>query len=480
VAATETYNHYTGGSQTNDGFATSLSASLGIRGEGARLKLNGILGATEVFYVGQSQNNSFSPNVSLTANLEAIEKFFYIDAAASAATSFVSPFGPQPSNLTIPTNNRYIAEAYRVSPYIKGVIAPNISYSLRDDNTWTRSSTFGDSSLKAPGTYGNNLSGQLNSAAGPWGWSLDYSRQYYDNGITGGASTLQTAHAIGSYQIDPQLSVSLRGGYERDKFSMAPTEQGIIYGGGMSWRPTERTSFDGFWEHHFYGSSYSAQLSHRLPNIALSASASRGLNSYPQFAFQIPGSVTVAQFLDAAFTTRIPDPVARAQAVAQFLAQTGLPPILLSPLNFYTAQTSLQQSANLSAVWVGVLNSIGFTVFRTKTETIAGTLAGLPDVFQVAANSTQTGCGANYSHRLTGFTNLVANATYSRTTPNSSEDSANNARTNNFNALIGLSTQFTPKTSGSVGLSYFVSDSPGSGTANTSAVSVYASISHTF
>src|SRR5439155_9856982 len=146
----------------------------------------------------------------------------------------------------------------------------------------------------------------------------------------------------------------------------------------------------------------------------------------------------------------------------------------------YNAQTSLQQSASLSAVWVGKLNSIGFTVFKSKSEAIEGTLAGLPDVFQVAANSTQTGCGVNYSHRLSGFTNLVASTTYARTIPNGGNDSANNARTNNFNTSIGLSTQFSPKTSGSVGLYYFTFDTPGNTTPTSSTVSVYASISHTF
>lgn len=481
AGATETYNHYTGQSQLNDGLVTSLSAALGIRGEGARLKLNGTVGATEVLYAGQGQNNSFAPSVSLAANLEAIEKFFYVDATASVSQSFISPFGPQPSNLTTPTNNRYTSEAYSVSPYIKGVMAQKISYTLRDDNVWTPSGTFGNSSDKAPTTYYNNLTGQMSSSAGYWGWTLDFSRQYYDNGVTGGASTLQTAHAIGSYQFDPQLSLSVRSGYEHDTFAMAPTEQGLIYGAGMTWTPTERTSVNGFWEHHFFGSSYSAQASHRLPNVALSANLSRGLNNFPQLAFQIPGGVTVAQFLDAAFTTRIPDPVERAQAVAQFLAQSGLPPVLISPLNFYNPQTSLQQTASLSAVWIGALNSIGVTVFRTKSETIAGTLAGLPVIFQSGANSTQTGSGVNYSHRLTGFTNLVASATYARSTPNGGDSSTNNARANNFNTSIGLSTQFTPKTNGSVGLSYFTFDTPGgSSTGNTSTLSAYASISHTF
>ena len=481
AGATATYNHYIGANQPDDGFVACLTASLAIRGgEGGRLKLNGTLGANQLLCIG-GQGNSFAPAVNLAANLEVIEKFFFIDATASASTSYVSPFGPQPANLTVETNNRQITQTYSVSPYIQGVIAPKISYSLRDDNVWTPSSSFGDSSVKAPTTYYNNLTGQMNSSTGYWGWSLDYSRQYYDNGLTGGPSTLQTAHAIGTYQVDPQLSLSLRSGYERDKFSEAPTEQGIIYGAGMNWRPTERTSVNGFWEHHFFGSSYSAQLSHRLPNVALGANFSRGLSSFPQIAFQIPGGVTVAQFLDAAFTTRIPDPVERAQAVLQFLAQTGLPPILISPLNFYTAQISLQQTASVSAVWVGKLNSIGFTVFKTRSEAIAGTEAELPVGFQFATNNTQTGCGVNYSHRLSGFTNLVASATYARTTPNGSDDAANNARSNNFNSLIGLSTQFSPKTNGTVGLSYFTFDSPGSSNiGNQSTVSVYASISHTF
>ncbi|HEV8553942.1 MAG TPA: TIGR03016 family PEP-CTERM system-associated outer membrane protein [Casimicrobiaceae bacterium] len=481
AGATATYNHYIGANQPDDGLVACLTASLAIRGgEGGRLKLNGTLGANQLLCIG-GQGNSFAPAVNLAANLEVIEKFFFIDATANASTSYVSPFGPQPANLTVETNNRQITQTYSVSPYIQGVIAPKISYSLRDDNVWTPSSRFGDSSVKAPTTYYNNLTGQMNSSTGYWGWSLDYSRQYYDNGLTGGPSTLQTAHAIASYQVDPQLSLSLRGGYERDKFSNAPTEQGIIYGAGMNWRPTERTSVNGHWEHRFFGSSYSAQLSHRLPNIALSANLSRGLSSYPQIAFQIPGGVTVAQFLDAAFTTRIPDPVERAQAVAQFLAQSGLPPILISPLNFYTTQISLQQTARVSAVWIGKRNSIGFTVFRSKNEQIAGTESELPVGFQFATNNAQTGCGVNYSHRLSGFTNLVASATYTRTTPNGSDDAANNARSNNFNTLVGLSTQFSPKTTGSVGLSYFTFDSPGSSNTGTqSTVSVYASISHTF
>ena len=469
-----------------------LTGSLAIHsGEGGRLKLNGTVGASQVLCTGD-QSNTFAPSVNLAANLEVIEKFFFIDATANVSETFITPFGPQPANLTVPTNNRYISQAYSVSPYIQGVIAPNISYLLRDDNVWTPSASYGDSSAKTPTTYYNNLNGQMSSVAGNGGgWTLQYTRQSYDNGVDTGTYIIQVARAIGYYAVDPQLTLSLRGGYERESFPAlsgsdgallaSQSNQGTVYGAGINWRPTDRTLLDGFWEHRFFGSSYNWQLTHRLPNIALSANFTRGLSSFPQLALAIPAGITVAQFLDAAFTTRIPDPAQRAAAVAQFLAQTGLPPTLASPLNFYATTITLQQTASLSAVWVGKLDALGFTLFNSQNEAISGSGSALPPAFQFGANNTQTGGGVNYSHRLSGFTNFVASATYTRTTPNGSDDAANNARSNNVNALVGLSTQLSPKTSGSVGLSYFTFDSPGSiGIGNQSTVSVYASISHTF
>jgi uncharacterized protein (PEP-CTERM system associated) len=489
AGASATYNHYFGANQPADGFVTCLSGSIGIRGETARLKVSGNLGATAFFCTGQP--SSFAPAVNLIGTLEVIEKFFFVEASANASTSYVTPFGPQPSNITVQTNNRYISQTYSVSPYIQGVMPNNITYSLRDDNIWTPSSSYGDSSAKVPTTYQNNVTGQMSSTIGSWGWALQYNSQYYDNGLDTGTYFIQVARGIVSYQVDPQLSVSLRGGYEIDRFpgltdnngALLPSETngGVIYGAGLDWRPTPRTELNGYWEHRFFGSSYNWQLTHRLPNIALSATFTRGLSTYPQLALAIPAGITVAQFLDAAFTTRIPDPAQRAAAVAQFLAQTGLPPTLASPLNYYAATITVQQQATLGAVWVGALNALGFSLFRTETEAISGSGSALPPIFSVGTNSIQTGAGVNYSHRLGPFTNLVANATYTRTRPTSTEENANNVSTNNLNTFVSVNHQFSPKTSGTVGVSYYYFDTPGTGNfANQGALSVYATVSHTF
>ena len=48
----------------------------------------------------------------------------------------------------------------------------------------------------------------------------------------------------------------MSGGYEDNRYSVTDYS-GAIYGAGLQWKPTERTSLDAKWEHRFFGSSYS-------------------------------------------------------------------------------------------------------------------------------------------------------------------------------------------------------------------------------
>ena len=483
ASATETYNHYSGAGQPSDGTTTTVSGSVSFDGEGARVKLRGTLSATGVFYGGQGASDSFAPGASVFGSVEAIEKFFFVEATANVTQTYASVFGPQPPTLGIPTANRYTSETYSVSPYIKGVLASQVNYLVRDDNIWSAAQNYGDSAIKPPATYANNFDAELSSATGgSAGWSATYNRQYYDPGGASGSYILQLARAIASYRIDPQLDVSARVGYEKDSFpaesAIGNTTEGSFYGAGLHWRPSERTDLNGWWEHHYYGSSYNWTLTHRLPNVALAANFSRGLSSFPQLALLIPAGVTVSQFLDAAFTTRIPDPVERARAVQQFLAQSGLPPTLASPLNVYATTVTLQTTASLSAVWVGALNSLDFTVFRSETESVVNQ-SSLPEAFSLGVNSIQTGAGVGYSHRLTGFTSFVAAASYSTAKPTGNEDVAGNVRTHNYSASASLNTQFTPKTTGAVGILYYIFETANA-SGHQSTLSLYATISHTF
>ncbi len=468
-------------------FVTSLSAALGIAGEGRRVKLNGTIAATGQLYAREAQNNAITPSVNLVGSVEAIERFFFVDASANVSTQFLSPFGPQPGNVVNATNNRYISQTYSVNPYVRGELgATGITYEVRDENTWTVSGTYGDSTAKPPNTYVNRLTASMTSAASPLGWRVELERNDFDSGFeservdNAGSHLTEVARAIFTRQFDGQLQVSLRGGYDRSRFPLTGTE-GPVYGAGFQWNPSERTQMGGFWEHRFFGSSFEWKMSHRLPNSAINASFTRGLSSYPQNSLAIPAGTSVAQFVDAAFTSRIPDPVARGQAVEQFLARTGLPASLAAPVNIYTNQVQLQNAQNISFVLTGRRNSVTFTVFNLKTQAIAGTGDVLPPAFQFGTNNTQTGAGVTFAHQLSGFTGLNAFLTYSRTKSNDS--AALDARSNDTNLGANVATQFGPKTTGSMGLTYSLyrlTSTSMTGEPNTDALSIFAGVNHTF
>jgi uncharacterized protein (PEP-CTERM system associated) len=234
-------------------------------------------------------------------------------------------------------------------------------------------------------------------------------------------------------------------------------------------------------DHTFFGASYSLQASHRLPNAALNASVSRGISSYPQLALAIPAGAAVSQFLNAAFATRIADPAARAQAITDFLARTQLAPTLASPVDFYATSLTLQEAANLSLVLIGARNSLGFSIFYLKSEAVSGQGNVLPPALQFGQNNTQTGAGINYSFNLSGTASVTAAATYSTTTTDTSTGPLANSRSRNINTNVSLNKSFGPRTTGSAGVGYSWSDTPGSTTAgSTSALTVFATVSHTF
>lgn len=485
ASLTQTYTNNVNsdaGSQTTGDWVTSLGAGFRVNGKGARVQLDASVAASWQIYAGETQNNSIAPSVSLFGSVEAVENFFFVDASAQVTTSFLSPFGPQPSSIVNATGNRYVSQTYSVSPYIRGVLgSSNISYQVRNDNIWTVSSSFGNSSNSTPNTYGNRLNASLVSELRPVGWTLEYDRFEYDSGLPTTNSITQVARLIVGYQIDPQLQVSGRVGYEDNRFPdvQAQDTRGSIYGAGFQWSPTERTQVGGFWEEQFFGSAFSWRVSHRLPNAAISANFSRGLTSFPQLALLIPAGVTVTQFLDAAFTTRIPDAAERALAVQEFLARTGLPPTLAAPVNVYGTTISLQNVQNLSVVLVGVRNSLTFTVFNVESSSVGASGEALPPAFLVGQNNTQTGVGVGFSHQLTGFTSLTANATYSTTRANDS--AVDDFRSNNFNANVNVSTRLSPKTTATAGVSYTLFQPVSAANASdTSTINAFVSVLHTF
>jgi uncharacterized protein (PEP-CTERM system associated) len=447
----------------------TLEVTPGIRvtGRGARLQFDASYAPSAVVYASSSNLDSFYNNLNANATLEAIEKFFFVDARATMTQQFLSPFGPRPQDIASSTANRTEVRTFGISPYIRGQIAGGTRYLLRNDSYWVDPHDGGGLA-----SYYNNTTGLLENTVARIGWGLDYNRTSSEfEGSNALTNSLARARLI--YRIDPQLTAFVSGGYEENNFSLTETSN-AIYGAGVTWRPTERTNVVANWEHRFFGESYLASFDHRTRLTAWSLSASRNISRYPQEAFALPPGNT-ALLLDSIFTARIPDPVARQAAVQQFIAQTGLPSFLAQPQAFYTEQIFLTEPIVGSFAILGVRNTITFTASWSSNERISGTTGTpLPDVFAFSNRFVTYGPSANWGHQVTPLSTLNLFGSWLRT--DNEAPTVFSTRQDYYRLTWNI--RLSPKTDGALGFRYTTFDSevtPGYREA-----AVFGSLNHRF
>ena len=115
----------------------SVSPSIGVNKDGARLKVRGTYSPYLLTYVGGTAGGAVRNSLLANARLEAVENFFFIDARAAIFQSFRNPFGPQPADLGTSTSNRVETRTLGLSPYIRGRLSGGSQYSARDDIGFT-------------------------------------------------------------------------------------------------------------------------------------------------------------------------------------------------------------------------------------------------------------------------------------------------------------------------------------------------------
>ena len=207
--------------------------------------------------------------------------------------------------------------------------------------------------------------------------------------------------------------MQLSGGYERNEFPLSSSD-GAIYGAGFLWRPTERTKVDANWEHRFFGASYQFLFDHRTPRMSWNVQASRNITSYPEQLANLPAGNFVPGVLDVIFASRIPDPAARAQFIAQFMQDRGLSLFLSDPVSIFAQQVYLAESASASVGLLGARNSIVFGVHYLKTEPITAAGEGVPLQISLVNASKQIGAQVTWSYQLASMTSLAVTGSANR------------------------------------------------------------------
>ncbi len=460
--------------QEQGSFFVGLTPAISVRGAGPRAMLVGTAAVEGLLYSGDTNRTRLYPSATILGAIEVLDNFFFVDGTVNISQQYISPYGPQPIGNIGATDNRYTSYGFSVNPYIRGVLPGEIRYLVRDENFWSNLSGGARDTSGLTSTYTNRFIGRLESPIRVFGWAVDANRTYTSFSNDSPSLTLELARGVLNYRPAPQWLLFATGGYERTQGGFTESD-GPIYGGGVAWRPDERTNALASWEERFFGSSYLASLNHRSPSWVLNVNASRNATTYPQLLFSLPAGGNVAALADAAFATRITDPAQRAAAVEQFLQQRGLPSQLQTPLNVYDQQILLYEQQTATFGLVGVRNSLVATAYNRKSEAIAASGEALPPPFGAINNNTQRGASLVFSHRLTALTNIVATATRFTTT---ATEPFTGKSTTNFLQLSG-GTLIGPKTTLFTGANYtkFDSDTVDN---EYNAVMVFVGAFHTF
>lgn len=396
-------------------WVTQITPSLTFTGKGAEASVSGFISAPLLLYANTGgSNNRVLPQANINGTAALYPKFLYIDASADVSQQFISPFAPRPQGLISDTANRYTAQSYRISPYIKGESRGDLQYELRNNNIWTNATNV---AVTGDQSYTNEIVGHLTQQPRPFGWGANYDR--VDSQFNGRDSFVTEIGRLNAlWQPDLSWQFSLSGGYEDNHFPFQDVS-GATYGAGFRWRPSGRTSADVDVEHRFFGASYHATLLHRTALSIWTLRASRDLTTYPQDLANLPAQGNTAVLLDSLFASRITDPLARQAFVEQLIRERGLPSTLTGPLDLFSQQITLQENIEGSVNLLGVRNAVLVSAYRRRTEPVPGSALALIDVIPLTQiDNTQVGANVVWTYRLTPLYTLTSNADWSRTSVN--------------------------------------------------------------
>lgn len=407
ITATDNANFAASGARADD-LIFVLSPTFVVRGEGRRLRVSGAASLAGVTYLNGSQESSFSPLGRLTANLEAIERWFFVDAELSATRSLDNPLGPRPDGVS--SLNRLSTRTVRISPYIDRALPNDVQLRLRSDNGWTDTT---GGTLPRESRYAMRHSFSLSRDPRPLGWALEAERS--DERSESGADTVPTidvARGRVRYAFGGQFALGARGGAERSRL-FVDNQTLSFWGAELQWRPSERTQLDGYWEDRSFGAGWQASFTHRSPFVAWNLQTSRDFTSFAQSFIELPATGDLAALLDAALRTRIADPIERGRAVEDFINRRGLPRELPGPVSVFSDQVVVRTARTGTITFIGTRSTLALTGFTQRDASPSGSTFVV--VTGPATALRQQGGTIAYSLRLSALSTAVASATWSRT-----------------------------------------------------------------
>jgi len=371
-----------------------VAPGISISNNSGRLRGNLDYALNGIVYAKTDRDSNVQHSLSANANLELIDRHFFVDMRASYSQQQASAFGQQVSteNAIRNPNSTDVANL-TITPSLRGRLADLARVEARVNASLTdaKESAIGDSrlfdlSLRADGIATGSLS---------W-WSLISAQQSHFN--AGNDNFRSSATGGLNYRLDVDFSLGANAGLERSDLKTGSGKSGPTAGLNAVWTPTPRTSVQGDYQHHDYGSSHSLSVSHRFQRSSIrysdNTSVSQGLDS------GAGGQMTNYELYFFQFQSLYPDPVIRDAKVRQFLQEAGISPNAAANSGFLSSAPSLQRRQELSLSWQGLRASATAMLNQSKNGRIGGQVPGQGDLSQ-SSTVLQRGASATFSYRLT-------------------------------------------------------------------------------
>jgi uncharacterized protein (PEP-CTERM system associated) len=313
------------------------------------------------------ENNRTDHLFAADAKTRIIPDFFFFDARVARTREMVSALAPQYIDAPISAEDRAVVRSYSFSPYIRRGRDSAVAYEFRYLRDHLDSS-----SRQLPWSDADTITASVKSGTGArlFGWTLSYFNERVAYKPSQDTRRESESAQVRLY-LDPSLAILGTFGYEDNRVPFAGRRPaGTFWNAGFKWEPSRLTRLTLAGGERFFGKTWLLDFSHHGKLFHWTASHDRYLSS-SRAQLLVPTGFTTFSYLESMASATLPDPVARARAVNDFIASRGLPAQVFSAVNFFVAEPFLEERFDSALTFKSARTTAILTVFRVNRDTRA-------------------------------------------------------------------------------------------------------------
>lgn len=344
-------NNPPAGQPAGDELLVSVKPSVSFFKKGANSQIDGQGQLSVLHYTKGTQNDRVVPSGSLNLHSDFARSGMGVDAGISATQ--VKPTVTSVQSLTPSTSDTYTNTTVRVSPYLNRQIDQNTQVTARLDRALLHTSQVGNDLTPRPNSYTLADTVSLDRRPTPTGYGLAWQHQQTKvSGQSDPSLDEQILRGRLLYAPLPELELGLIAGAAHTNISGASITD-HPKGWQAQWRPTDRSLLKTQVEQRFYGKAWSAEVSHRLPWLALDLTSERTESTYAAAVGSIAQSGSLRGLYNAMLTTRFPNEAERRAAVENLLARRDLSAQINTSGDVYDTGATVRQTTLLRVAFMG-------------------------------------------------------------------------------------------------------------------------------